>query len=237
MPKISQYEAVTTPGDTDVLVVVQGGTTKKVDLSKIKAYAGGSSSVPDPTAENDVLMGGGSPIAWVKKTINQLKTALGLGSAAYTNTTAYDASGAATSAVAGHESSYAHGNIPAAPTAENDILVGGGSPIGWIKKTLTEFKTILGLGTAAYTASTAYDAAGAAAAAAGVKTDKVATSPDPTGYVATFDSSGNLAVSAKTVSGIGNVSSEDFTTIVKCSQAEYDALSPVDENTLYIIVG
>jgi len=35
---------------------------------------------------------------------------------------------------------------------------------------------------------------------------------------------------------IGNVSSADISTIVKCTQAEYDALSPVDENTLYIIV-
>ena len=34
----------------------------------------------------------------------------------------------------------------------------------------------------------------------------------------------------------GNVSSSDFSTIVKCTQAEYDALSPVDEETLYIIV-
>lgn len=68
------------------------------------------------------------------------------------------------------------------------------------------------------------------------KADKVATSPDPTGYVATFDDDGNLDVSVKTVAGIGNVSSSDFSTIVKCTQAEYDAISPVDENTLYIIV-
>lgn len=170
MPKISQYPSVTLPQDADILVVVQGGVTKKVDLSTVKSYVGGSSSVPDPTAENDVLMGGNSPITWVKKTINQLKTALGLGSAAYT-------------------------------------------------------------------ASTAYDAAGAATAAAAGKADKVAASPDPTGYVATFDASGNLAVSAQLISGIGNVSSEDFTDIVKCTQAEYDALSPADENTLYIIVG
>jgi len=49
-------------------------------------------------------------------------------------------------------------------TAENDVLVGAPNPFGtWIKKTLNELKTILGLGTAAYTASTAYDAAGTAA--------------------------------------------------------------------------
>jgi hypothetical protein len=33
------------------------------------------------------------------------------------------------------------------------------------------------------------------------------------------------------------VVSDDLTVIVKCTQAEYDALSSVDENTLYIIVG
>lgn len=43
-------------------------------------------------------------------------------------------------------------------TAQDDVIVGAGSPsVGtWIKKTLAEFKTILGLGTAAYTASTDY---------------------------------------------------------------------------------
>jgi len=36
MPKISKYTAVAVPGDTDVLVVVQGGVTKKVALSTLK---------------------------------------------------------------------------------------------------------------------------------------------------------------------------------------------------------
>ena len=40
-------------------------------------------------------------------------------------------------------------------TAENDVIVGDGLGT-WIKKTLAQFKTILGLGTAAYTASTDY---------------------------------------------------------------------------------
>lgn len=48
------------------------------------------------------------------------------------------------------------GGIPV-PTAENDFLVGNPSPFGaWVKKTLAQVKTILGLGTAAYTASTDY---------------------------------------------------------------------------------
>ena len=37
MPKISQYTAVTMPQDADVLVVVQGGATKKVSLNTLKA--------------------------------------------------------------------------------------------------------------------------------------------------------------------------------------------------------
>jgi hypothetical protein len=41
---------------------------------------------------------------------------------------------------------------------------------------------------------------------------------------------------AETKTILGAVSSEDFTTIVKCTQAEYDALSPADPNTLYIIL-
>ena len=48
--------------------------------------------------------------------------------------------------------------IPAAPPvtdAANDVQVGDGLG-AWIKKTLAEFKTILGLGSAAYTASTDY---------------------------------------------------------------------------------
>jgi hypothetical protein len=96
------------------------------------------------TAEDDVIVAGPSPFAWVKKTIGQFKAILGLGTAAYTNSSNY----------VGHSSAI----------AENDILVGAPDPFGsWVKKTIAEFKTILGLGTAAYTASTAYDVAGAAA--------------------------------------------------------------------------
>lgn len=40
-------------------------------------------------------------------------------------------------------------------TAANDVLVASG-PAAWVKKTLAELKTLLGLGTAAYTASTDY---------------------------------------------------------------------------------
>lgn len=38
MPKISQYTAVTTPSDSDELVVVQAGVTKKITLTKLADY-------------------------------------------------------------------------------------------------------------------------------------------------------------------------------------------------------
>lgn len=47
------------------------------------------------------------------------------------------------------------GSTAPATTAANDFQVGDGAG-SWIKKTLAEVKTILGLGTAAYTASTDY---------------------------------------------------------------------------------
>lgn len=69
------------------------------------------------------------------------------------------------------------------------------------------------------------------------KADKVATSPDPTGP-AFFDETGNLVMD---VDGWRDwmetlVSSPDFYSIVALTQAEYDSLSPVDPNTLYVIV-
>lgn len=86
------------------------------------------------TAQNDFLVGSGAG-AFVKKTLAEVKTILGLGSAAYTPATAY-----VTHALA---------------TAANDFLVASGSGV-FVKKTLAEVKTILGLGTAAYTAATDY---------------------------------------------------------------------------------
>jgi hypothetical protein len=54
-------------------------------------------------------------------------------------------------------------------TAVNDFIVASGAGV-FVKKTLAEIKTILGLGSAAYTASTAY-----ATAAQGTKADNAAT--------------------------------------------------------------
>lgn len=120
-------------------------------------------------AENDVLVGAPTPFgSWIKKTISEFKTILGLGSAAYTASTAYDIAGAATGVIA---SSISDGDTTHAPdgnsvfdalagkqatglsplnsqaTAENDFLLGAPTPFGtWVKKTLAETKAILDYG-------------------------------------------------------------------------------------------
>ena len=48
-------------------------------------------------------------------------------------------------------------------TAQNDFIVSGATPFAWVKKTLAEIKTILGLGSAAYVTTSTFDAAGVAA--------------------------------------------------------------------------
>ncbi len=67
------------------------------------------------TAESDFLVATTTPFTWVKKTLAEVKTILGLAS-----------------------------NVPAA-TAESDFMVSTSTPFAWVKKTLAEVKTILGL--------------------------------------------------------------------------------------------
>lgn len=50
------------------------------------------SGKPTPVAENSFMVSGPSPFAWIVKTLAQVKTILGLGSAAYTESSAYAAS-------------------------------------------------------------------------------------------------------------------------------------------------
>ncbi len=132
--------------DTDGTLAANSDN-RLVSQKAIKTYVDAAATGIDvlaATAENDMIVAGASPFAWAKKTLAEVKTIFGFGTAAYTASTSY-----VTHALA---------------TAENDVLVGGPNPFGsFVKKTITEFKTILGLGTAAYTATTAYDAAGAAA--------------------------------------------------------------------------
>jgi hypothetical protein len=199
MAKISSYPAVVTPADADVVPVVQSGVTKKVALSVLKTYMGGTSgsdatkadkvaSSPDPTgyvatfdsdgnlaksdkttaeiggstaptpeAESDFQMAAGSPLAWVKKTLNETKAILGVGGSSFAEAIAQD------DFLVGDGSpvSWARktldqvktilglgGSVPA-PTAASDFMVAEGSPVDWVKKTLAETQTILGVSSGA----------------------------------------------------------------------------------------
>ncbi|NPU82987.1 MAG: hypothetical protein HPY65_00755 [Syntrophaceae bacterium] len=51
MPKISQLPAATTAADADITLLVQGGSTKKVALSVLKAYFNGSKEWPIQVVE------------------------------------------------------------------------------------------------------------------------------------------------------------------------------------------
>lgn len=182
MGRISKYTAVTAPADSDVMVVVQGSVTKNVALSVLKTYMAGSSlknnfaGTAPPAVGDDSVDGYAVGSVWID-TVAVPKEAYrcasaAVGAAVWLKTTlSLDELG--TGALLDIE----------AAAAENNVLVGGSSPFAWIKKTLAEFKVILGLDALA---------------------TKVATSPDPTGKAATFDAAGNLAVSDKDVADIGS---------------------------------
>ena len=103
--------------DTVTITVTETAETTTINVSQY--------NVPTPTAESDFMVANATP-GWVKKTLAQVKTILGLGSGAYIEA-----------------------------TAANDFIVSSGVG-AFVKKTLAEVKTILGLGTAAYTAATDY---------------------------------------------------------------------------------
>lgn len=94
------------------------GNVMKSDGTDWTSAAG----VPSATAESDFIVSGASPFAWLKKTLAEVKTILGLGTAAYTAATDY-----VTHALA---------------TVANDFLVASGSGV-FVKKTLAETLTIL----------------------------------------------------------------------------------------------
>ena len=112
--------------DTVTINVTETAETVTINVSQY--------NVPTPTAESDFMVANATP-GWVKKTLAQVKTILGLGTAAYTAATDYVTHDLA--------------------TAVNDFIVASGAGV-YVKKTLAEVKTILGLGTAAYTAATDY---------------------------------------------------------------------------------
>ena len=125
------------------------------------------------TAANDMLMASGAG-AFVKKTLAEVKTALGLGSAAYTASADYAVAakgvtnGDSHNHVGGDGGQVDHGGLAgladddhtqyikhSLATAANDMLMASGAG-AFVKKTLAEVKTALGLGSAAYTASADY---------------------------------------------------------------------------------
>lgn len=145
MPKITQYPAVTTPADTDVLVVVQAGVTKKVALSALKAamfapyVKHNLSGAAAPGAGDDAGDGYGVNSIWIHATASPIEVYRCVdateGAAIWLKTTL----------TIDELETGALRAIDAA-TAESDFLVGGPSPFAWVKKTLAEIKTILGLG-------------------------------------------------------------------------------------------
>ena len=112
-------------GPTDIgitaipVTIAQGGTGQVTAAAAMNALG-----VPSATAESNFIASGATPFAWVKKTLAEVKTILGLGTAAYTAATEY-----VTHALA---------------TAANDMLFASG--VGaYVKKTLAEGRTLLGL--------------------------------------------------------------------------------------------
>ncbi len=125
------------------------------------------------TAANDMLMASGAG-AFVKKTLAEVKTALGLGSAAFTSSGDYAVTAKGVTNGDSHDHNGGdggqvdHGGLAglgdddhtqyikhSLATAANDMLMASGAG-AFVKKTLAEVKAALGLGSAAYTASSDY---------------------------------------------------------------------------------
>lgn len=111
--------------DTDGALAAN--SDKKIPTQKaVKTYADTKIAHSLATAANDFLVASGVGV-FIKKTLAETKTILGISSV----------------------------TVPSA-TAENDFLVASATPFDWVKKTLAEVKTILGLGTMAAETATNY---------------------------------------------------------------------------------
>jgi hypothetical protein len=94
----------------------------------------GEGDIPAPTAENDVLMGNGTPFgSWLVKTIAQLKAALGLGSAAYTASGDYAVAAKGVTNGDSHDhnggdgAQVAYGSLSGTPSIPSGANLSGGS--------------------------------------------------------------------------------------------------------------
>jgi hypothetical protein len=147
--KTINYELTKPDAATEYYDVNISNANADIIDAQLKANADAASEkIPKniATASDQVLVSAGSGL-WIAKTLTQIRTWLGLGSAAYTNTTAYATATQGTKADGSIQSSIG--------TAADQVLVSSG--VGtWAAKTLTQFRTWLGLGSAAYTESSAY---------------------------------------------------------------------------------
>jgi hypothetical protein len=113
-------------------------------------------------------------------------------------------------------------------TAENDFIVSGATPFAWVKKTLAQVKTILGLGSAAYVATSAFDAAGVAAGLiAGALAPSSIALPEKT-PVNAVAASGTL-----TVTSGGNQIAADYKVLIDAKEYTFKAaLTPAEGEVL-----
>lgn len=162
MPDLTQnYQLEKATGNEYYDVELHGRNMDKIDAAL--------APTADPT-QVPTINGPGKLVQWVSWLTNRIKAITG-------KTNWWDApsksledfnthSADAVSHITSAERISWNGKIDKSlATAANDFLVASGAG-AWVKKTLAEVKTILGLGTAAYTASTAY-----ATAAQGTKAD------------------------------------------------------------------
>lgn len=91
------YEVIATTDPENSPALIRPDSGGDIGWQLVSVYGAGG-SVPEPTAASDFLAGvdqGGGVFGWAVKTLAQVKTLLGLGSAAYTSSSDYDATGSA----------------------------------------------------------------------------------------------------------------------------------------------
>ena len=166
---VTTWETAATGGDvaTDVLWDAAGDLVVGTGANTAGRLAMGS--------EGKVLTAGASTLSW------ETPSAIGLATSISDADTTHAPDGDTVFHALAGKQTTGLSPLNSQAIAENDVLVGAPTPFGsWVKKTIAEFKTILGLGSAAYTASTAYDASGAAAGviAASISDGDVTHAPD-----------------------------------------------------------
>ena len=153
MAKISLYPGAGTPADADFTVIVQGGVTKKITYSQIKAGIIGD---VDALIYKGVIDCSGNPNypAASAGHVYKISVAGRLGGASGPVVSvgdiaicSVDATVTGTHAAVGANWNIIQANVDLeSATAQSDMLFGGPSPFGWVRKTLVQAKVILGIG-------------------------------------------------------------------------------------------